>query len=531
MKIQFMGAAKTVTGSFYVIQTDKVRFAVDCGLFQGTRELKEKNYADFAVNPKSIDFLILTHAHIDHSGLTPKLCKAGFTGPIYCSPPTVELCQVMFPDAGHIQESEVERKNYKLARAGNKTIEPIYTVEDALQCLTQLQSLNYDEIIQLAPGVEIRLRDAGHILGSCIIELWVEENGERVKVVFSGDLGQPDQPIIKDPTIIEDADYLLMESTYGDRNHKEIANRAEQLKKVIDDTMKQGGNLVIPSFAVERTQDLLYDLSLLHAQGQLDPGIDIYIDSPLAIAATEIFIKSTPYYDQETMRMVRDGNHPLKLPQLKYSHTQQDSMELNKIQKNAIIISASGMCDAGRIKYHLKYNLWRPECTILFVGYQAVGTLGRRILEGEKFVNIHSEKVTVKANIQSIDAYSAHADQNGLMSWLRHFKKGLKTVFLIHGEENSQVVLADMIRQELGLNVIIPNLLDEIELKPVEVVQPVHVISTAQVCQPEHDNKALVAEELYLRVRSKLNSLYQESYSTTQFDELIQKLKQLEMEL
>ncbi len=531
MKIKFLGAAKTVTGSFYVIDTDKVRFAVDCGLFQGTRELKEKNYADFSVDPKSIEFLVLTHAHIDHTGLTPKLCKSGFTGHIYCSPPTNELCQVMFPDAGHIQESEVERKNRKLSRAGNKTLEPIYTVEDAVNCLPQLRPLNYDEVIKLAPGVEIRLRDAGHILGSSIIELWVEENGEKVKVVFSGDLGQPNQPIIKDPTIIEDADYLLMESTYGDRNHKEVSNRSEQLKKVIDDTMKRGGNLVIPSFAVERTQDLLYDLSVLQAQGQLDPSIDIYIDSPLAIAATEIFMKSTAYYDQETMRMVNSGHHPLKLSNLKYSRTQQDSMEINKIQKNAIIISASGMCDAGRIKYHLKYNLWRPECTILFVGYQAVGTLGRRILEGEKLVNIHSEKVAVKANIQNIDAYSAHADQNGLMSWLKNFNKGLKTLFLVHGEEKSQQVLADLIQKELGLHVVIPNWLDEIELKPIQVVQPVQVISAVRESPSENINKALAAEELYLKIRSRLNGLYQESYSNAQYDELIEKLKKLETDL
>jgi metallo-beta-lactamase family protein len=531
MKIKFMGAAKTVTGSFFVIDTDKVRFAVDCGLFQGTRELKEKNYGDFSVEPKSIEFLILTHAHIDHSGLIPKLCKSGFTGPIYCSPPTNELCHIMFPDAGHIQESEVDRKNRKLIRAGSKTLDPIYTVEDAVKCLPQLRPLNYDEVIRLAPGVEARLRDAGHILGSSIIELWVEENGEKVKVVFSGDLGQPNQPIIKDPTIIEDADYLVMESTYGDRNHKGVSNRAEQLNKVIKDTMKRGGNLVIPSFAVERTQDLLYDLSVLQGQGQLDPKIDIYIDSPLAIAATEIFIKSTAYYDQETMRMVNSGHHPLIMPNLKYSRTQQDSMEINKIQKNAIIISASGMCDAGRIKYHLKYNLWRPECTVLFVGYQAVGTLGRRILEGEKIVTIHSEKVAVKANIQNIDAYSAHADQNCLISWLKNFNQDLKTLFLVHGEEKSQQVLADLIRKELNMHVVIPNLLDEIELKPIEVLQPIQVVSTVPELISDNMNKALAAEELYLKIRSKLNGLYQESYRNSQYDELMEKLKRLEIEL
>jgi metallo-beta-lactamase family protein len=528
MKIKFLGAAKTVTGSFFVVDTDKVRFAVDCGLFQGTKDLKEKNYADFAVDPKSIEFLILTHAHIDHSGLTPKLCKSGFTGPIYCSPPTSELCHVMFPDAGHIQESEVERKNRKLSRAGKQVLEPIYTVEDAVQCLPQLKSLNYDEVNELAPGVEIRLRDAGHILGSCIIELWVEENGEKTKVVFSGDLGQPNQPIIKDPTIIEDADYLLLESTYGNRNHKDVSLRAEQLKQIIDDTMQRGGNLVIPSFAVERTQDLLYDLNSLQMKGQLDPNIDIYIDSPLAIAATEIFEKNTAYYDQETMNMVKSGNHPFKLAQLKFSRTQEESMEINKIQKNAIIISASGMCDAGRIKYHLKYNLWRPECTILFVGYQAVGTLGRRILEGEKMVNIHSERVAVRANIQSIDAYSAHADQQTLISWLKNFNQDLKTVFLVHGEENSQQVLADLIEKELNLNVVIPNLLDEIELKATKVLQPVHFVSVHPDSEASKIHKDLVAEELYLKIRSRLNAAFQESQKNAQYDELIDKLEKLE---
>jgi metallo-beta-lactamase family protein len=292
--------------------------------------------------------------------------------------------------------------------------------------------------------------------------------------------------------------------------------------------MKRGGNLVIPSFAVERTQDLLYDLSLLHLQGKLDPSIDIYIDSPLAIAATEIFIKSTPYYDQETMRMVSGGNHPLRLPKLKYSHTQEESMELNKVQKNAIIISASGMCDAGRIKYHLKYNLWRPECTILFVGYQAVGTVGRRILEGEQSVTIHGEKVAVKARIENIDAYSAHADQNGLMAWIRNFSNELKTLFLVHGEEKSQLVLADMIRKELGLNVVIPGWQDEIELKPIEIVQPVRVVSPVQT---DMVNKALAAEELYLRIRSKLNELYKKSYTSSEYDELIEKLKKLDIDI
>ncbi|MEA4926804.1 MAG: MBL fold metallo-hydrolase [Syntrophomonadaceae bacterium] len=528
MKIQFLGAAKTVTGSFYVVDTDKVRFAVDCGLFQGSKQLREKNYGDFPVDPHSIEFLILTHAHIDHSGLTPKLCKMGFTGPIYCSPSTGELCEVMLPDAGHIQESEVEMKNRKLSRAGKKLLDPIYTAEDAVKCLEQIRTLKYDEVVKLAAGVEIRLRDAGHILGSCILEIWIEENGEKQKIVFSGDLGQGNQPIIKDPTVIESADYLLLESTYGDRYHKGVNNRAEQLKKVIDDTMKRGGNLVIPSFAVERTQDLLYDLSSLYVQGQLDPGIDVYIDSPLAIAATEIFQRSMEDYDQETIQMINSGHHPLKLPNLKFSRTREESAELNNIKTNTIIISASGMCDAGRIKYHLKYNLWRPECTILFVGYQAIGTLGRRIMDGEKLVTIHGDQLVVKADIQNIEAYSAHADQIGLITWLRNFKQKPKTVFLVHGEEKVQPVLADLIHKEFNLQVVIPNWLDEIELKPAGVTEAEQIAQPLPDYRTEAMNKALIAESLYLKLRTRLNTMFQEKYDKAQYDELIEALKQLE---
>jgi len=528
MKIKFLGAAKTVTGSFYLIETDKVRFAVDCGLFQGSKQLKEKNYGDFPIEPKSIEFLILTHAHIDHSGLTPKLCKMGFTGPIYCSPATAELCEVMLPDAGHIQESEVEMKNRKLSRAGKKLLEPIYTAEEAVKCLEQFHSLKYDEVIKLAEGVEIRQRDAGHILGSCIVEVWVEENGQKEKIVFSGDLGQGNQPIIKDPTVIESADYLLMESTYGDRFHKGVNNRAEQLKKVIEDTMRRGGNLIIPSFAVERTQDLLYDLSNLQSQGLLDPSIDVYIDSPLAIAATEIFQRSMDLYDQETMQLVNSGHHPLKMPNLKFSRTREESVELNNLKGNAIIISASGMCDAGRIKYHLKYNLWRPESTILFVGYQAEGTLGRRILDGDKLVTIHGDQLVVKADIQSIEAYSAHADQIGLMSWLKNFKQRPKTVFLVHGEEKVQPVLADLIQKELNIHVVIPNWLDEIELKPTGVVEAEQVVQPLPEYRADAMNKALIAENLYLKLRTRLNTLFQEKYDKAQYDELIETLKQLE---
>jgi metallo-beta-lactamase family protein len=530
MRIKFFGAARTVTGSFYVIDTEKVRFAVDCGLFQGIKAIEERNYGDFNVDPKSIQFLILSHAHIDHSGLIPKLCKAGFKGPIYCSSATEELCKVMLPDSAHIQEFEVKRKNRKLTRVNKVALEPIYTIQDALNSLYQFVTLNYDEIHEVAEGIELRLRDAGHILGSCIVELWVEEGTDKTKLVYSGDLGHGSQPFVKDPSIIEDADYLLIESTYGNRKHEVMEDRTERLKKIIDETMNRGGNLIIPSFAVERTQDLLYDLSILHSQGRLDPGIAVYIDSPLAIAATEIFEHNQALFDQKTMDMVKNGFHPLKLPNLKFSRTQEDSMELNKITGKTIIISASGMCEAGRIKHHLKYNLWRPECTILFAGYQAEGTLGRRILEGEKLVTIHGEQVIVKAKIESIQAYSAHADQVALMEWLRNFVNKPKTVFIVHGEEKAQQVFAELIENELQIPTNIPKWLEEVELKPIEVVQPIQIIHGVQETElPPHDwGKALAAEEIYLRVRSKLNQLFETRYNSAQYEKLTDELKQLE---
>ncbi|MGI6453892.1 MAG: MBL fold metallo-hydrolase RNA specificity domain-containing protein [Syntrophomonadaceae bacterium] len=525
MKITFLGATRTVTGSFFVIDTNNTRFAVDCGLFQGPKEIKERNYKEFGIDPQSIDFLILTHAHIDHTGLVPKLCKHGFTGPIYCSKPTMELASILLPDSGHIQECEVERKNRKLERAGKMLIEPIYTMEDALECLKQFRYLQMDEIIELAPSVKVRLRDAGHILGSCIIELWTEEAGKSIKTVFSGDLGNNNQPIVKDPTLIEDADYVIMESTYGNRFHKETYNRLGQLNQVIKESMAKGGNLIIPAFAVERTQDLLYDLNLLLQQGELDPGIDIYIDSPLAIAATQIFEKHIDYYDHEATQMIAEGNHPLNLPNLKFTLRQEESIKLNGVVGNSIIISASGMCDAGRIKHHLKHNLWRPESTILFIGYQAEGTLGRRIIDGEKLVCIHGEQVAIKADIRSIEAYSAHADQAGLINWLKHFVVAPKGIFLVHGEEKGQQALAEYIRQHMGLPVYIPDWMDEFELTPGDRTQPPGELMTDDI------SKALLAEQMYLELRLKLHDLFKESLSANNYDELIDKMKKLSSSL
>lgn len=525
MKLKFLGAAKTVTGSFFLIDTETHRFAIDCGLFQGSKAVKERNYQQFPVDPKTIDFLILTHAHIDHSGLIPKLYKHGFRGNIFCTHATYELASVLLPDSAHIQEMEVERKNRKLIRAGKVLLEAIYTMEDAEKCLELFRSLNYDETIELFPGIKIRLRDAGHILGSAIIELWLEENNKTVKVVFSGDLGNGNQPIIKDPAILESADFLVIESTYGNRLHQGNARRAEQLKDVIDYTMKKGGNLIIPAFAVERTQDLIYDLRQLQDEGLLSSDIDIYIDSPLAIAATKIFMKNTDCYDDVTRKMLESEEaHPLVLNNLKFSQTAEESVAVNQLRRNTIIISASGMCDAGRIKHHLKHNLWRPESTILFVGFQAQGTLGRRILEGEKLVNIHGEQVAIKADIKNIDSYSAHADRMGIISWLKKFAVMPKKIFLVHGEEESLDSLAELIKTELNIKTYIPDWLDEVLLDLEEYKDnDMPIISGQEVL------KAIEAEKLYLELRLKMHNLFKENWESENYDKIIEELKKIKI--
>ncbi|MGI6421312.1 MAG: MBL fold metallo-hydrolase RNA specificity domain-containing protein [Syntrophomonadaceae bacterium] len=526
MKLSFLGAARTVTGSFFLVDTENSRFAVDCGMFQGPRALQERNFNDFPIEPESIDFLILTHAHIDHIGLVPKLCKKGFKGKIYCSHATEDLAGVLLPDSGHIQESEIDRKNRKNKRAGKPLLEPIYTAEDAVQCLDKFRSLNMDEIIELAPGVKVRLRNAGHILGACIVELWVQEKEKQWKLVFTGDLGTNDQPIIKNPTIIESADYVIMESTYGSRLHPEVSSRKDELKKVIDQAMSKGGNLIIPAFAVERTQDLLYDLYHLSTEGKLDSEIEIYIDSPLAIAATRIFQKHVDLYDDDARKILEDDkSHPLMLDQLKFSHTHLESMALNCKLGNMIVISASGMCEAGRIKHHLKNNIWRPESTVLFVGYQAKGTLGRKILDGDKLVTIHGEKIAVNAEIVNIESYSAHADQQGLLDWLRHFKSDLKGVFLVHGEEESQDVLGELIEAEFNVPVYIPEMGDEFILEEMETVPRVrHSMDLSK-------DQANRAEKAYLDLLLKLHDIYRDNVKDSNYQQILKMVERIQKTL
>lgn len=455
MKITFCGAAGTVTGSCYLVETGHYRFIVDCGMFQGSKEIRSLNERDFLFNPADLDFALLTHAHIDHSGLIPKLVKSGFSNKIFATKPTVELCRIMLPDAGHIQEMEVEWRNRKRARKGQPPLEPLYTSIDAANCLSRFQAVNYQEEFKPVPGVTVRFLDAGHILGSALIEVYIVEDGSTIKIVFSGDLGQKNQPIIQDPSYVSQADYVLIESTYGNRLHEDSDERVRQLKQLIIESVASGGNLVIPAFAVGRTQDLLYHIRTLLLNGEI-PRIPVYIDSPMAVSVTEIYRDNPGYYDEPTLRMLAANQSPFEFNNLHFTRTVADSRRINEIAKGAIIISASGMCDAGRILHHLKHNLWRPESHVLFVGYQAEGTLGRRLLEGAKVVKIMGEEIGVRAKIHSIGGFSAHADQAGLIDWLKGFAQLPRGIFITHGENSAQKEMAALIRQQFGIEPILP---------------------------------------------------------------------------
>ena len=437
MKIQFYGAAKTVTGSCHILHVNGKTVLLDCGLFQGKDEKVFAN-EEFAFNPKDIDYVILSHAHIDHCGRIPLLYKRGFKGTILSTEATKDLCSIMLPDSGHIHEYDVERKNKKRARQGLKPLEPLYTVELAQASLSLFRESPYDEMIEVFHGLKIRFRDAGHLLGSAIVEIYMTENNEEeIKLVYSGDLGNLNKSIIKDPTFINHTDYLIIESTYGDRVHPEIKEDLKELLKIIKDTFARGGNVIIPSFAVGRTQEILYELNK-YVENEDLKDIAVYIDSPLAIEATKIFERHNKDYDSDAKELIAKGEYPFRFDGLKFSVSANDSMEINKIKSRAIVISASGMCDAGRIKYHLKHNLWRKESSIVFVGYQAQGTLGRSIVGGADMVKIFGEPIAVKAHIHNLEGLSGHADRNGLFNWIEGFMEKPKEIMLVHGDKEAQ---------------------------------------------------------------------------------------------
>ncbi|MBN2543356.1 MBL fold metallo-hydrolase [bacterium] len=453
MDLTFCGAAKIVTGSCYWIKTGKTQILVDCGMFQGSKKTNRRNYEPFKFKPEKIDYLFLTHAHIDHSGLIPKLVANGFSGKIFTTDATIDLCEIMLEDSAGIQIMETEHENKRRLRQGLPPRKPLYTIEDAKNSMQFFEAVEYDRLYNINDTIEVRYRDAGHILGSSIIELFVKENGQKKKLVFSGDIGQWNVPIVKDPTMIDEADYLFVESTYGDRLHEGVGLRNELLLKYTVETFKKGGKLLIPSFAIERTQELLYSFNDLILSGSF-PDEKIFLDSPLAIKATEIFKKYRKYYDKEAKN---EYEHPFTFPNLVYNHETEDSIKLNNYGKPCIIIAGSGMCTGGRIRHHLKHSLWDPKNTVLFVGYQAEGSLGRYILEGAERVKMMGLEIIVKADIRKINSFSAHADYPELIKWTQSFTEKPETVFVVHGEEKSAMALSDKLK-ELGFDCHVPEI-------------------------------------------------------------------------
>jgi len=461
MNITFYGAARTVTGSCHMVEACGKKFLVDCGMFQGRLAEQMLNYQEFPFDVNEIDFVILTHAHIDHSGRIPKLYKQGYAGPIYATNATLDLCSIMLADSGHIQEKEIEWVNKKRKRAGKSPSEPMYTAQDGIDSIKLFKGLEYNQTIVIDENISFKLVDAGHMLGSSIVLLDIKEEEKVNKLVFTGDLGNVDMPILNNPEYIDKADYLVIESTYGNRLHGEIKDQSAEFIDIILKTIERGGNLIIPSFAVGRTQELLYEINKyidLPGIKEKLKKIPVYVDSPLAVNATRVFEQNPEYYDEEALKYLLKGDNPLEFENLHFIVSPEESKAINEDSTPKIIISASGMCEAGRIKHHLKHNLYRPEATVLFVGFQAEGTLGKRIMSGEKLVKIFGEEIAVNAEIRYLDAFSGHADKNGLLTWIDKIKEKPKNIFIVHGEYLVQQIFRSEILNKFGINSIIPSI-------------------------------------------------------------------------
>ena len=438
MKLTFIGADHEVTGSCHYLEVCGKHILVDYGMEQGVNVYEN---APLPVQESLIDYVLLTHAHVDHSGMLPLLYARGFRGQVFMTDASADLCSIMLRDCAHIQMQEAEWKNRKAKRhSGVEATEPVYTMEDADGIIRRIVPCHYDTVIELCEEVKIRFTDIGHLLGSASIEVWMEEGGVSKKIVFSGDIGNKNQPLIKDPARTEEADYVVMESTYGDRLHsEERPDYVKELAQILNDTFAKGGNVVIPSFAVGRTQEMLYFLRKIKADRLVKdyPDFPVYVDSPLAVEATGIFHKNIyNCFDEEAMELVKKGINPIQFPGLNLAITSEESKMINFDDKPKVILSASGMCEAGRIRHHLKHNLWRPECTVLFVGYQAVGTLGRAIVDGAQEVKLFGETISIRARIEKLAGMSGHADKNGLLEWIQGFTRKPQRVFVVHGEDS-----------------------------------------------------------------------------------------------
>ena len=502
MKIKFCGASTGVTGSCHLLTSGEHKILLDCGQFQGGKAQDALNYEKFPFEPSEIECVVLSHAHIDHCGRLPLLTKRGFEGKIYCTDATADLLSVMLKDSAYIHEKETEWKNRKAERAGREQVEPLYTIEDAEKALSLVSPILYDQQIEINSDMKIVFNDAGHILGSAITELWVTEDDKESKIVFSGDLGMEGRPILRDPTYIKKADYVIMETTYGNRIHKELGSGVDKLIEIILNTARRGGNVVIPSFAVGRTQELIYELNRFYDSNneyrkELDK-IFVYIDSPMATTATEIFRRNAQVFDEETREYILKGDNPLEFKNLKFTRSSKESQDLNFNKEPKIIISASGMCEAGRIRHHLKHNLWNPKNSIVFVGYQGQGTLGRSLVEGIKMVTLFGEEIQVNAEIHNLEGFSGHADQNGLFAWLAHFEQKPKQIFLVHGEEESKKDFAKLVNEKLSYEpiVVMGNSEFELDMNKSEIVN----MDSAR-------EQAAEADKIQ-KVRDKLSSIH-----------------------
>lgn len=465
-KLSFLGAARGVTGSCTLVECNGIRVLVDCGMYQ-ERKLKSRNWESFAVSPETIDAVLLTHAHLDHCGLIPKLVKNGFAGKIYCTDATAELAHIIMLDSGHIQEEDAKHKLKRHQREGRKgpyPVVPLYTVEDAAAVAPLFEPVEYNQSIAIGTGLTAEFHDAGHVLGSSMIEITAKIDGERRNILFTGDVGRKDRPILNDPTTFRNMDYIVIESTYGDRVHPTTPNIEDSLAKIINDAWNAGGNIVVPSFALERTQEMLYYMYKLLKHKRI-PHIMVFLDSPMAIKMTEVFKRHPEFFDEEMTELVQNRITPFDFPGLKMTPSTDESKAINLIKGTIMIIAGSGMCTGGRIKHHLVANIERRESILMFIGYQALDTLGRIIVDGKKQVRIMGQRYRVKANVQQIYGFSAHADRDELMNWLNQLKCAPRQVFITHGEQESALSFGKHISNKTGWDVMVPEYRDEVILK------------------------------------------------------------------
>lgn len=506
MKITFLGAARMVTGSCYLVEVNDRKILVDCGMFQGSKLITAFNEKEFVFNPADIDAVVLTHAHVDHSGLLPKLVKKGFKGYIHCTKTTKELCSILLPDSAHIQESDAEFANRKGLRAGKKIVEPLFTVDDAYEAMKLFKIHDFETVVDIIPNIKVCYRVAGHILGSAIIEMFVKEGNKQTKLVFTGDIGQPDQPIIEDPENISGADFIITESTYGNRVHKDY-NKEEELAEIINETVERGGNVIIPAFAVGRTQVLLYYFQKLRAEGKI-PDIPIIVDSPMANKATQITLTNPAEYDAEARAIYEmQGRRLVDMKNLRFTATAEESRAINDLDGSKVIISASGMADAGRILHHLKHNLWREDSSIVFAGYLAEGTLGRRIVEGAKQVKIMGEDIRVNAKIYNMKGFSAHADKEQLISWYSKMTELPKAFFVTHGEYDASSNFANELQRRLGTAAYIPQFGDCVEIDGTEWKVKASELVTVDTAALELREYLRQMERDYLLHRTKIEQI------------------------